>query len=745
MQKPSLHARLSRHPLYRALPIVVLFLLMLAALVLLSDITSNSERFERHYLRLLAINILGLIVLAVLIGLYLARLIRDYRAEVIGSRLALRLVTLSIVIAVVPATVLYYFSLQFLQRGIDSWFDVRVEQSLQDALDLARGSLDLRVKELMQETRRHGHALMYVSDAMAPMYLNELRQSGDVAEVTLLSAGGRVIASSMREGAGLLPRRPDEAILYQVRQGYHYVGLDPIGDELYIHVAALVPAAAPLGAQRILRVLYPVPQKITVLLDNVNNAFAAYKKLVYLRAPMKSSFIVTLSLVLLLALFTAVWVALFAAERMVEPIRVLATGTRSVATGDYTQKLPLPSDEDFGTLVQSFNEMTRRLAQARDEAESSQQQAERERAYLKAVLGGLTSGVLTLDRLFMIRTVNAAAQQILEVSFDGLMGAPLQDLGARSAHAREFVDQVLDQFKRQSEWQDQITVFGPSGRRVLMCRGATLSSRRTGVSGFVLVLDDVTALIQAQRDAAWSEVARRLAHEIKNPLTPIQLAAERLQRKYLGVMPPEDAEVLERATNTIIHQVQAMEEMVKAFAEYAYTPKLQLAELDLNQLIGEVIELYRSNHLAAVIHQQGGHEVLRMPLDAGRIRQLLHNLIKNALEAIGGSPAGKVGVSTRISHSKQGPYVELRVEDNGPGIADAVFDQLFDPYVTTKPKGTGLGLAIVKKIVEEHNGVVWAENLPAGGAAIVIRLPIQDVMNDDDSADDTDLPRNGDD
>ncbi|MEW5757641.1 MAG: ATP-binding protein [Pseudomonadota bacterium] len=744
MDKLPQHARLSRRTLYRALPIVALFLLMLAALVLLSDITSNSERFEGHYLRLLGVNILGLIVLAVLIGVYIARLFRDLRAEVIGSRLALRLVTLSILIAVVPATILYYFSLQFLQRGIDSWFDVRVEQSLQDALDLARGSLDLRVKELMQETQRQGLVLVHVSDAMVPVYLNELRQSGDLAEVTLLSARGRLIASSAREGAGLLPSLPDEAILYQVRQGYHYVGLDPIGDELYIHVATLVPAATPFSEQRILRVLYPLPRKINALLDNVNNAFASYKKLVYLRTPMKNSFIVTLSLVLLLALFTAVWVALFAAQRLVEPIRVLATGTRSVATGDYTQKLPLPSDEDFGSLVHSFNEMTGRLAQARDEAESSRQQAERERAYLKAVLGGLSSGVLTLDRVFMIRTVNSVAQQLLEVDFDGLMGTPLKALGLRSAHVREFVGQVLDHFNQHGEWQDQITVFGPSGRRVLMCRGATLSSRRTEVSGFVLVLDDVTALIQAQRDAAWSEVARRLAHEIKNPLTPIQLAAERLQRKYLGTMAPEDAEVLERSTNTIIHQVQAMEEMVKAFAEYAYAPKLQLVEIDLNHLIGEVIELYRNNRMAAAILQQGGHEVIRMPLDAGRIRQLLHNLVKNALEAIGGKPEGRVVLSTQISHSRQGPHVELRVEDNGPGIAEAVFGQLFDPYVSTKPKGTGLGLAIVKKIVEEHNGVVWAENLPAGGAAIVIRLPIQDAMKGDEHADAADASRKSD-
>lgn len=711
------------------LPVALLFFLMLADLVLLSDATQNSARFSELYTFLLIANILGLVVLVIMIAVRLIIFVREYRIQIMGSRLALRLVIMMTVVALIPVTAVYYFSLGFLQRGIDSWFDVRIEHALQDALDLSRSSLDLRVRELVRDNQKVANTLASVSDSTAPMALNDRRAASDGAELTLFSNSGRVIATSMRDRSTILPSRPDDAILFQVRQGYDYVGLDPIRDEgLFIRVISLVPAAGPLQEPRLLQALFPMPQRINQQLDNVNNAFAFYKELVFLRGPLKNSFVVTLSLVLLLTLLTAVWLAFYLAQRLVSPIRVLAAGTRSVAAGDYNQRLPLPSDDEFGSLVQSFNEMTRRIALAQDDVRSSQQQTERERAYLKAVLGGLTSGVLTLDHHFRMRTVNSAAQQILSVNFENMMGVPLSDVGEQFPHAKEFVEHVLTQFQGDGgEWQEQIVVYGAEGRKALMCRGASLSGRRGSGKGFVLVFDDVTALIQAQRDAAWSEVARRLAHEIKNPLTPIQLAAERMRRRYADILSAEDYELLDRSTYTIVQQVKALEEMVKAFAEYAYTPSLSFSEFDLNRLIDEVADLYRNNEYAIAIECQHPAERILVHADAGRIRQLLHNLVKNALEAVGEREGGRVHIASQVSVSRRGPHAEMRIEDNGPGISEQVFSQVFEPYVTTKPKGTGLGLAIVKKIAEEHGGTVWAENIPEGGAAVNVRLPLQEM------------------
>jgi len=716
---------LNTHPYFGLLPVFVLFLIMLLSLVLLGDATQNSQSFERLYALLLIVNFSGVILLLGLIGHRIIRFVREFRSGVIGTRLALRLVIMFIVVAAVPVSAVYYFSLQFLQKGIDSWFDVRIEQALQDALELSRNSMDLRIKELVRENEQMAQELADGSDNLMAMRLSELHSRSDSAEFTLLSYAGRVIASSVRHGMALVPKKPEEAILFQVRQGYNYVGLDPIEDQgLFVRVVTLVPDLQPLQDPRILQSLYPVSGRVNDLLDNVNDAFAYYKELVYLRGPLMDSFVVTLSLVLISTLLTAVWVAFYASQRLIEPVRVLAAGTRSVASGDYNQQLPALSDDEFGSLVESFNDMTQKIALARDDVKQSQRQAERERAYLRAVLGGLTSGVLTLDQYYRIRTINAAARQILEVDFDSMMGKHLGGLVKQFEHMQEFVTTVLEGFgKQQQDWREQVVIFGSAGRKVLMCRGTTLSKRRDNTSGYVLVFDDITALIQAQRDAAWSEVARRLAHEIKNPLTPIQLAAERIRRKYLPDMSEQEAGVLDRSTHTIVQQVQAMEEMVKAFAEYAYVPKLHWQELDLHGLLEQVLELYRGHRNLRIVTEYLGGNV-RLCADPGRLRQLLHNLLKNALEAVADRRDGQIRITTQLSQREQEAYVELRVEDNGPGIPEQMLDQLFEPYVTTKPKGTGLGLAIVKKIVEEHGGMVRAENLDGYGAVIIIRLPL---------------------
>ena len=282
----------------------------------------------------------------------------------------------------------------------------------------------------------------------------------------------------------------------------------------------------------------------------------------------------------------------------------------------------------------------------------------------------------------------------------------------------------------ETEWREQIVLRGEVGRRVLTCACTTLPEENGEASGIVVVFDDITALLQAQRDAAWGEVARRLAHEIKNPLTPIQLSAERLRRKYLGVMNAEEAQVLDRATHTIVQQVQAMKEMVNAFSDYARAPDMDITHFSLDRLIQEVFDLYRSQESNIKLVVDTDPEMPEIEADVGRVRQILHNLVRNAVEALENSDDGRIELTTRYTTLHGMPMAELIIEDNGPGFQTGAVSQIFDPYVTTKPKGTGLGLAIVKKLVEEHAGTIDAVNRKEGGAMIRIFLPITEVARE---------------
>jgi nitrogen fixation/metabolism regulation signal transduction histidine kinase len=705
---------------------LVLFILLLVSLSFMSDATHNSERFGRLYSWLLLVNALGLVVLAALIGGNLYWLVRQYRTRAAGARLTGRLVVMFVVLAVLPVSVVYYFSLQFLHRGIDSWFDVRIERALGDSLDLSRAAFDVRLRELLRVTDHLASEIGQVSPAVAPLNLYDLRVRSGASELTLFGSNGRIIASSSNDPTDLVPNRPAAEILLQVKRGQSYVGLDPIGEHgLYVRAVVAVPASGPAGETRILQALYRVPERLNKLAQSVQSAFGRYKELSYLRKPLKYSYTLTLSLVLLLSLLSAVWAAFFSARRLVAPIRDLAEGTRAVADGDYDKQLPVPGEDELGFLVRSFNDMTRRIGRARDQARRSQQQVEGQRAYLEAVLGSLSSGVMSISRDRKLRTVNDAASHILGMDLRASLGGALNQLSERHGYTAPFFDSVARHVRAEDPgWREEIILFGVRGRQVLMCRGAALPGDGVRGGGMVIVFDDVTALIQAQRDAAWGEVARRLAHEIKNPLTPIQLSAERLRHKYLKVLAPEDGEVLERATHTIVQQVEAMKEMVNAFTEYARAPQMHREPVDLNPLVLEVLDLYRGHAAGLQIESRLDPSNPCVEADAGRLRQLLHNLFKNAQEATSNRPDGKVVVGTLCVNELDTHYVELWVDDNGPGFPPQLFEQLFEPYVTTKPKGTGLGLAIVKKIVEEHGGVIEAQNLEPGGARVLIRLRV---------------------
>ena len=714
-------------PGYRLLLLLSLLGPLVTALVLLSGALENTGFSGRLYTWLLLSSTLGLLSLAVLIIQQLYRLFRQYRAQIPGARLTVRLVIIFVVITLSPVAVVYYFSLQFLQKGIDSWFDVRVEASLEDALELSRSALDLRMREVLKQTQRLGATLTPVSDTQATLLLTEALGDSDITELTLFSQSGQIIATANADPAIMVPGPLPEGVLLQLRQGKDYVALEPVRDsEFFIRAVVRVITQEPRAEERILQALFPVAGRFSVLADSVQSAFDDYKELMFLRTPLKTSFILTLSLVMLFAVLTALWAAVYSARRLVEPVRDLAEGTQAVAAGEYDTQLPHGGNDELGFLVDSFNQMTRRLAQARDSAQRSQQLLEQQRAYLEVVLARLSSGVFTLDHAGCLHTTNAAANQILGVDLSALSGADAAAIQAAYPQLQPLLEAIDPQRHGEAgEWRQEVTFFGQSGRRVLLCRGSSLPDPVGLKGGYVVVFDDITTLVQAERNAAWAEVARRLAHEIKNPLTPIQLATERIRHKYLKLLDEEQARVLDRGTHTIIQQVQALKEMVDAFNEYARPPHLKLGPVALNEFITEVLHLYRDYPAGLEIQLELDPRQPIIEADKGRLRQLVHNVVKNALEALKDGNGSRLQVGTRCSQEAETGYVELSFQDNGVGFPEGDIGDIFEPYVTTKPKGTGLGLAIVKKIVEEHGGLIHAEAPAEGGARIVLRFPMR--------------------
>ena len=721
-------------------PLAVLSVLLLAALFMMSAAIQNSAVFGRVYTALLVINLFGIVLLLALILLNLFHLIEQHRARVMGARLTLRLLIMFTLLAVAPASVVFFFSLQTLNRGIDNWFDVKIEQALDDALLLGRAALDATKQDLVKSAQEMATELQNVSSAGRPganrtvlAALNNLREQYGVTELTLYAQDGRIIAASGEPSLGtgtLVPDRPSDAVLAQVRQGQTYANLDVIGKSgLQLRVVAPVYARAVGAPLRLLQVLQALPTRYAKLGESVQSAYAEYEKLAYLRGPLKFGFILTLTLVTLLAMLIAVWAAIFFARRLVAPIRDLAEGTRAVADGDYRKQLPVPGGDEIGVLVKSFNNMTRRIHGANAQIRRSQREAEMQRTYLETVLTHLSSGVLSFDQRQCLRTHNAAAGQILGADLARAAGQPLAWLGENHAHLAPFADAVDRALGAgQAEWRADVALEGQNGRRTLMLRGTRLPALGGRRGGCVVVFDDVTALIQAQRDAAWGEVARRMAHEIKNPLTPIQLAAERIRHKFLRALPEDERQTLDRATRTIVEQVEALKAMVNAFSDYARPAPMQSRPLDLNNLIRDVAELYRNERAP----EAGGAPALALELDpelpwitadAGRLRQVLHNLLLNARDALAATARPEIRLGTRLVRDGERGYAEFRVQDNGPGFPPAMLERLFEPYVTSKEKGTGLGLAIVKRVVEEHGGGIRAENPAQGGACVTIRLP----------------------
>ena len=701
-------------------------LLGLLSLLLLSRSVENSEQFGYWQPWILVFNFSGLVLLTIVLARKIWQLARDYRNHVPGSRLTARTVSIFGALVIAPLLIVYVFSLEFLNRGIDSWFRVEVKQGLGDALVLSRSALDLRMREQGRRTEEFGRKLTFVADSQLLALLDVERRTNGAIEMLIFGSNGEVLATSS-EGFDASPHeRPPTELLLQIRENRPYVSLEPRAEGYVIQTAAPIPSLGSLSRARFVMALYDVPKQLSAMSEAVQHTYSQYGNISDQRELLKNSFRLTLTLVLLLTMLLAIYLAIFSAQRLMRPVQDLIEGTRAVGKGDFAMRLPLPSRDEMGSLVQSFNDMTKRLRRASEEATRSREIVEQERERLAVILARLSTGVMVVDRELQLRIVNEAAGAILGVDLSGDIGRSLAAIGLEgSERLGHFVQQIsLRLGDGQPDWRDELSL---PPDRVLRCACSALDAA-AGEPGYVIVFDDITNMLQAQREAAWGEVARRLAHEIKNPLTPIQLSAERLRRRLLDNLPqPEDAELLERSTRTIVQQVEAMKAMVNAFSEYARAPELKLLEFDLNNLVTEVAELYRAQDGVADIRLDTDPTLGSVRADRGRLRQVLNNLLTNGIEAVGDAPGGWVEVATRREQSSAGKSAVITVSDNGHGFQKEMLARVFDPYVTSKQKGTGLGLAIVKKIIEEHGGRIEADNRPEGGAYVRVVLPVVDT------------------
>ncbi|MDB5807121.1 MAG: signal transduction histidine kinase involved in nitrogen fixation and metabolism regulation [Betaproteobacteria bacterium] len=712
--------------------LVAAFALAGVALYLLATATANTERYTQNYSLLITLNAVIAGGMALVIGYLLWRLRARYRAKEFGTVLTARLVLMFALMAILPGTLVYTVSVQFLSRSIESWFNVKVDKSLESGLNLARATLDAMLQDVATRTRLMALDLADTPDSSITPLLNRMMDQTGLQEAAVFTTGGQLIAASGSRLVRIVPDPPKAEIMREAALGHGYAGVENVtrpdfkpdtgkAEErggLRMRVVAPI-AVRSLGAQpRFLQVLQNVPDQLTTSAESVQQGYRDYQELSLSREGLRRIFTITLTLTLLLALFGAIAAGFFISERMSAPLSLLAQGTAAVAAGDFTPRAEISSRDELGVLTQSFSRMTRQLDDARANVEQQQSQLESAKAYLENILANLTAGVLVFDANMRLATANQGAEAILGIDAHASQWKACAELPGLS----EFARAVAEAFASHGDktWQQQIEFKRPAAREgdehrhVLLVRGS-----RLGVGdglGYLVVCDDISELVSAQRSAAWGEVAQRLAHEIKNPLTPIQLSAERIQMKLLGRLTGSDAEVLTRGTEMIISQVDAMKRMVNDFRDYARTPPAVLQSIDLSALLHEILGLYENSQAPVKVDLAAG--LPRVQGDPSQLRQVIHNLLQNAQDAVVGVPGPLVTVKTQAA----GSGVLLTISDNGPGFAQKIIARAFEPYVTTKPRGTGLGLAIVKKIVEDHHGSIGLQNAPGGGAVVGITL-----------------------
>ena len=715
-----------------------------AALVLafvLSLSTKDGGFLERHFVWLFWVNVGVASLLVLVIGLAALRLAVRVRRGKFGSRLLIKLVGIFTVVGLLPGLVIYTVSYQFVSRSIEAWFDVRVAGALDSGLALGKNTLETLKQELGSKTRVAAERLVERDSGPLPLALERLREQLGASEVTVLGPLGQVLAMAGGAAGTGPPERPAAALLRQARLGGLGSQVDGLDDESLAlgGAGASVRALARLprsqltltgGEDRFLMVVQPVPRSLALNALAVQAAYSEYQQRALARDSLRRMYVGTLTLALILAVFASVLLAVVLGNQLASPLLMLAEGVREVAAGDLRAKPVFASGDELGGLTRSFADMTAQVSDAREQVHRGVQQLENARTRLQTILDTLSAGVIVFDQEGRIDTVNPGATRILQRPLSAWRGRRLSDVPELETLSRS-VEQHFEllatspEAGERDQWQDSYELARGDGTQLtLLVRGATLSDdmASAGAPGpqqaRLLVFDDISEVVSAQRSAAWAEVARRLAHEIKNPLTPIQLSAERLRYKLESRLEGADQSLLLRSVATIVNQVQAMQKLVNEFRDYARLPAAQMKPLDLNALALEVLALYGQATDSGLLQARPEPGLPRIMGDATQLRQVIHNLVQNALDAVQDRPDAHVQLRTSAARGEQGELlaVRLAVIDNGPGFADKVLKRAFEPYVTTKTKGTGLGLAVVKKIADEHGARLRVANLHEGDA-----------------------------
>ncbi|MFZ6771791.1 ATP-binding protein [Undibacterium sp. SXout7W] len=769
--------------------------LMSILLFFLTTASDNSARFEHYYGWLLGANAVVALALLVLVLTLLWRLLRRYRTKEFGSRLMTRLVLLFALVGILPGTVIYVVSVQFVSRSIESWFDVKVESALDSGKNLGLSALDFLLADLRAKAREMAAELSEPSESSVAIQLSRLRERTQVQEATIFNSRGRVIATANENVGSLVPELPTADMLRQARNARYYAATDEkivnanptdntiksdgSGGNGNTSSGANRPALAPepskilrsrvliqlqsasngLSLQRetlYLQLIQPVPSNLAMHAEALRSASSEYQVRSLGRSSLKTMYIFTLTLTLLLAIFAAITSAFLISGELARPLLLLAEGTKAVTEGNFSPRPIVTSSDELGSLTQSFNTMTRQLFDARTTVEKNRNELENAKAYLESVLANMSAGVMVLDQHSHLVTCNESVERILQRRLESDIGKSLTDIEGMNTFAVA-IDKAFSEQHAQSaaggdsaqeqHWQQQIEVPRPNagvmpeksangmqsddGQSItLLARGSHLPVGNG--NGYVIVFDDISNIISAQRSIAWGEVARRLAHEIKNPLTPIQLSAERLQMKLQDKLGDADVAILNKSTTTIVNQVTSMKRMVDDFRDYAKTPPAVLTPLNLGELIDEVLHLYMAGDDRDIIRLNLAADLPQVMGDATQMRQVIHNLLQNAQDAVAENPqtdiAPRIDVITEVVRYQSAgkdarSAVRLSIIDNGPGFSGKILARAFEPYATSKPRGTGLGLAMVKKIIDEHGGRIDIQNRSdTNGAKVAILL-----------------------
>ena len=724
------------------LRIIFFSLVVLGAgmLITLASGGSNSADFERYFPVLLVINIFATVSLLAFVLAIVYRLLRRLKNGVFGSKMTAKLALTMSAAAVVPCLLIYMVSNQFIGRSIDSWFDVRIEQALDSGVTFSSEIIDREQRNLRQTALRIASIILTTKSDARPAALARMRETTNAASAIVFSPTGEILLSSFSPTAATIVDRPTVEQLEKsaASNGIYMLEGDQLESDDVLRIRALVPLemTTSLKPSSFLQLTQLIPREYASHTFDLIQGYRNYQELVLARSGLRNIYGVTLTLTMVLAVLCAVTLALSLARTITAPVLQLARGTRKVAEGDLRPIKEFAGKSEINALTQSFNVMIAQVAEAQDTIRRQKIQAEEARANLALILENLSSGVIVTDERLSVTLTNGAASRILRT--DGLSaGMPLASIAPAFSRALTEKIQVADK-DQDIRFELELPHHGVETATFLFIRAARLDLE-AGRRGWVIVFDDISTVLEAQRAVAWGEVARRLAHEIKNPLTPIRLATERLEMKLADKLNEKDAALLHRTSRTIITQVDAMKQMVNDFRDYAKLPAAVLEPMDLNAFFRELEEFYTTAGTPLKVSLEEG--LPPVSGDAGQLRQVVHNIVSNAVDATAGLRQPEIRITTVGVRRPDGKIEAVRVvvEDNGPGFSANILSCAFEPYTTTKPTGTGLGLPMVKKIIEEHHGRISIGNRTdlrgaVLGARIVIVLPLSQAATSQDAA-----------